>query len=77
MFQATTATNTSTISIFENPYYFEFEPSASQVSSVATSANFAGQSLSIWEIFWLFGKNIGENVNNDSVIGAISATRVL
>ena len=81
VFQATTATNTSTtLSIFENPYYFEFEPSASQISSVATAAPIfqLWQSLSIsGDILAVVEKNIGENVNNDSVIGAISATQVL
>ena len=81
VFQATTATNTSTtLSIFENPYYFEFEPSASQISSLATAAPIfqLSQSLSIsGDILAVVEKNIGENVNNDSINGAISATQVL
>ena len=37
-----------------------------------------GQSLSIsGDILAVLEKNIGENVNNDSVVGAISATQVL
>ena len=81
VFQATTAANTSTtLSIFENPYYFEFDPSASQISSVATAAPIfqLSQSLSIsGDILAVVEKNIGEDVNNDSVNGAISATQVL
>ena len=59
VFQATTATNTSTtLSIFENPYYFEFEPSASQISSVATAAQFFNlvNHCQYREIFWLLWK---------------------
>ena len=81
VFQATTATNTSTtLSIFENPYYFEFDPSASQISSVATAAPIfqLSQSLSIsGDILAVVEKNVGEDVNNDSINGAISATQVL
>ena len=81
VFQATTATNTSTtLSIFENPYYFEFDPSASQISSVVTAAPIfqLSQSLSIsGDILAVVEKNIGEDVNNDSINGVISATQVL
>ena len=80
VFQATTATNVSTtLSIFENPYYFEFELSASQISSVATARQFSnlGSRCHYREILVVVEKNIGENVNNDSVTGAISATQVL
>ena len=81
VFQATTATNTSTtLSIFENPYYFEFDPSASQISSIVTAAPTfqLSQSLSIsGDILAVVEKNVGEDVNNDSINGVISATQVL
>ncbi|RZP23130.1 MAG: DUF4214 domain-containing protein [Burkholderiaceae bacterium] len=81
VFQASTSTNTSTtLSIFESPYYFEFDPSASQISSLATAAPIfhLSQSISMsGDLLAVVEKNIGENVNNDSVTGAISATQVL
>ena len=80
VFQATTATNTSTtLSIFENPYYFEFDPSASEISSVATAAPIfqLTQSISLsGDILAVVEKNI-ENINNDAVNGVISVEQVL
>ena len=81
IFQASTAANTSTtLSIFESPYYFEFDPSASQISSLATAAPIfhLSQSLLIsGDILSVVEKNVGEDVNNDSINGVISATQVL
>ena len=79
VFQATSATNTSTtLSIFENPYYFEFDPSASEINSVATAAPIfqLSQSISLsGDILAVVEKNIGENINNDAVNGVISASK--
>ena len=74
------ATNTSTtLSIFENPHYFEFDPSASEINSVATLLNFSTVSINFLsgDILAVVEKNIGENINNDAVNGVISATQVL
>ena len=64
IFQATTAANTSTtLSIFESPYYFEFDPSASQISSLATAAPIfhLSQSLVIsGDILSVVEKNVGK-----------------
>ena len=81
VFQATTATNVSTtLSVFENSYYFEFDPSAASTQQIGTAAPTfqLTQSLQIsGDILSVIEKNIGHDVNNDSVNGVMSATQVL
>ena len=65
VFQATTATNISTtLSIFENPYYFEFEPSASQMLQWQPQRQFSnlGSRCQYQEIFWLLWKKTLEKM---------------
>ena len=57
VFQASTATNVSTtLSIFENPYYFEFEPSASRMVRVTAQFSNLGSRCQYGRYFGCCGK---------------------